>query len=248
MPNILVADDNPVSLRFFADALAALGVASELAHDGVEALARARRTRFDLLLLDARMPGLDGIEVLARIRDEPGASREAPALATTAEAGDAVRVRLALAGFADVIAKPVTLDALHRAIASHVSGLQGLAGPSVPLSAEALDDARALAATGGDASILAALRGLLVAELDALPAELAELGARGDEAALRDRLHRLDASAGFCGAPALTRACAALRAAVDAGADWPHAPTETFLTACADVRARLAQSPGGAQG
>ena len=236
VPNILVADDNPVSLCFFADALAQLGAASELAHDGLDAVARASRSPFDLLLLDARMPGLDGIEALKRIRAERGPSQRAPALATTAEAGDDARARLVQAGFADVIAKPVTVDALRAALARHlVVAARG---------SDALDDARALAATGGDASIVAALRGLLIAELDALPAELAGFGARADLAAMRDRLHRLDASAGFCGEPALADACAALRGALDSGGVWPHAAADRFLAACADVRARLATSIG----
>lgn len=233
VPNILVADDNPVSLRFFADALAQLGVSSELAHDGVETVARASRTRFDLLLLDARMPGLDGAEALARIRAEAGPSQRAPALATTAEAGKDAHSRLVEAGFEGVIAKPVTVDALRAALARYLTA-----------GSDGLDDARALAATGGDASILAALRGLLIAELDALPAEIADFGAHKDIAALRDRLHRLDASAGFCGAPALADAGTALRAALDASVDWPHAATAAFLAACADVRTRLARATG----
>jgi CheY-like chemotaxis protein/HPt (histidine-containing phosphotransfer) domain-containing protein len=255
VPNILVADDNPVSLRFFADALAQFGLSSELAHDGIETVERARRTRFDLLLLDARMPGLDGAEALARIRAEPGPSREAPALATTAEAGEAVRARLVDAGFAGVVAKPVTVDALRGALARHLPAWID-AAIDTPIGttraadrgSDGLDDARALAATGGDASILAALRGLLVAELDALPAEIADLRARRDVAALRDRLHRLDASAGFCGAPALANASAALRAALDTEADWPRLPTDAFLTACAEVRARLAGAMGPMRG
>jgi CheY-like chemotaxis protein/HPt (histidine-containing phosphotransfer) domain-containing protein len=234
VPNILVADDNPISLRFFADALAQLGISSELAHDGVEAVAHASRTRFDLLLLDARMPGLDGTEALARIRGGAGPSQRVPALATTAEVGASARLRLVEGGFADVVAKPVTVDALRAALARHL-----VAEAPDP---DALDDARALAATGGDASILAALRGLLIAELDALPAEIADLGARKDAAALRDRLHRLDASAGFCGAPALTDACAALRAALDTDGEWPNAATDRFLVACANVRTRLVKS------
>jgi CheY-like chemotaxis protein/HPt (histidine-containing phosphotransfer) domain-containing protein len=236
VPNILVADDNPISLRFFADALAQLGVATELAHDGIEAVAHASRTRFDLLLLDARMPGLDGVEALARIRGEAGPSQRTPALATTAEVGADARARLIEAGFADVVAKPVTVDALRAALARHLA-------EDAPDS-DGLDDARALAATGGDASILSALRGLLIAELDALPAEVAGIGARKDAAALRDRLHRLDASAGFCGAPTLIQACAALRDALESDGDWPAAATDRFLAACAKVRARLAMPTG----
>ena len=241
VPNILVADDNPVSLRFFADALATLGVSSELARDGIETVAHAGRTRFDLLLLDARMPGLDGSEALARIRGETGPSQNAPALATTAEAGEAARSRLVEAGFAGVIAKPVSIDALRTALARYLPDIGGGAPPA-QAGADGLDDARALAATGGDASIVVALRGLLIAELDALPVEIADFSTRGDVTALRDRLHRLDASAGFCGAPALGDACAALRAALDTGAQWPAAATDAFLSACADVRARLAKS------
>jgi CheY-like chemotaxis protein len=243
VPNILVADDNPVSLSFFADALARLGVATELAHDGLETVARARRTRFDLLLLDARMPGLGGADALARIRASAGPSQRTTALATTAEAGDAARAQLVDAGFAGVIAKPVTVDALRAALARHLpAGAAGLAG------GDALDDDRALAATGGDASILAALRGLLIAELDALPAEIAGWDERGDVAALRDRLHRLDASAGFCGAPALAAASAALRTRIDADAAWTRPAIDAFLVACAGVRAQLAKSTGSARG
>ena len=77
MPKILVADDNPISLGFFADALAQLGSDVERACDGLGALAAAQRERFDLLLLDVNMPGLDGIGALRRIRAEPGPSRDA---------------------------------------------------------------------------------------------------------------------------------------------------------------------------
>lgn len=231
---ILVADDNPVSLRFFAEALAQLGLACELAGDGVETVARAQRKPFDLLLIDARMPGLDGPDALARIRAMPGPSRHAVALATTADADEKTRRDLVAAGFADIVAKPVSIDALRAALVLHLGGAE----------APSLDDTRALAATGGDASILAALRGLLVAEIDALPTELADLAARRDFAALRDRLHRLDASAGFCGAPGLARAGAKLRGALGDEAAWPHAAVADFLVACADVRGELTR--GGA--
>jgi CheY-like chemotaxis protein len=240
VPNVLVADDNPVSLRFFEDVLAQIGLESESARDGTEAVALARRSRFDLLLLDARMPGLDGADALARIRALPGPSREAVALATTAGADETTRLALIGAGFANVVAKPVTVEGLRTALGRYLEIGPGSAH-TTDIDERDLDDARALVATGGDASILAALRGLLIAELDALPAELADMCARGDAAALRDRLHRLDASAGFCGAPALARAGAKLRAALAAPA-WPETAIADFLAACAEVRARLAAS------
>jgi len=243
VPNILVADDNPVSLRFFAEALAQLGFACALAHDGLEAVAEAQRTRFDLLLLDARMPGLDGVQALARIRAFPGPSRDAIALATTADADEATHRDLTEAGFVDVIAKPVSVSALRAALTRQLAERVDDVRPATDRDDHNdLDDAGALAATGGDAAILAALRGLLMTELDALPAELSDISARNDAAGLRDRLHRLDASAGFCGTPALVRAGARLRSALANDASWPNAAAAEFLAACADVRAALVQS------
>ena len=240
MPNILVADDNPVSLRFFADALAQIGLQCAMANDGLEAAAHAERERFDLLLLDAQMPGLDGSQALARIRARPGPSRDAVALATTADASGATRATLLQAGFAAVVAKPVTVQALRDALSRYLPARHGDAAAAPTSTAEQLDERGALTAAGGDAAIVMALRSLLVGELDALPGELADLEARRDIAGLRDRVHRLDASAGFCGAPALTRAGAALRATLDAQSDWPRAACADFLAVCADVRGQLA--------
>ncbi len=241
VPNILVADDNPVTLRFFSEALAQLGLGCELANDGIEAVQRCARASFDLVLLDARMPGLDGIQALVRIRAESGPSRNAVAVATTADTSEPARRDLIAAGFVDVIVKPVSIGSLRGALAQHLPALaEETAGDRERFDPARLDDEYALAAVGGDASILAALRGLLVAELDALPAEVAALIAHDDAAAMRDRLHRLDASAGFCGAPGLVHAAATLRAAFDPSSGWPRADIDAFLDACARVRAQIA--------
>lgn len=163
---VLVADDNLLSLLFFADALAARG-------------------------LDY-----------------------ATALATTADDAQATRAALLAAGFVGVVLKPISVDAL-RATPGHFVPTGGHPDPA-DWVIEALDDQRALAAAGGDAAIVHALRGLLVSELDALPAELAAIAAHRSAPALRDRLHRLDASARFCGVPALLGAATTPRTALDA--------------------------------
>lgn len=230
-PRVLVADDNPLSLAFFTEALRELGCTSGSAADGLQALALARASAFDLLLLDLRMPGLGGAEALAQLRASPGASRTATAIATTAAAE--TPDGLLAAGFAAVLHKPVDLAGLRQALARH------LPVPAAVHGAPALDDAQALAAAGGDAAIVAALRGLLAAELDALPSEIAAIGSARDSEALRERLHRLDASAGFCGAPALSEAGSRLRAAL-AAAEWPQSEIGQFLKRCSEVRALLA--------
>ena len=238
-PHVLVADDNPLSLLFLADALAACGIDHATAADGALALECARREAFDLLLLDARMPKFKGTEVLARLRAQAGPSRHAIALATTADDTSATRSALLAAGFAEVLIKPISVDALRAAVGQFVP--VGERGDMQERSIETLDDPRALAAAGGDAAIVHALRGLLARELDALPAELAVIAAKRTAPELRDRLHRLDASAGFCGVPALLEAATTLRTALDAPA-WPDRAITGFLATCARIR-RLLPEP-----
>jgi len=235
-PRILVADDNPVSLRFFADALDALGFDCTLAPDGARVIDEADAIPFDALLLDVHMPVHGGVEALGHVRAGNGPSRNAVALATSAETSAGKIAGLRAAGFAEVLAKPISIDALRIALSRHLpTTLEALES--------ALDDGQALSAAGDDRAIVGALRGLFASELDALPAEIDALAARDDVSGLRDRLHRLDASAGFCGAPALQTAIARLRATLD-GAGWPSDAVDDFLAACARVREALALQTG----
>jgi CheY-like chemotaxis protein len=231
--HVLVADDNPLSLAFFSAALAMAGHDVETASDGYVALARAGTTRFDLLLIDHRMPGLDGPQTLRAIRSADTASRAAPALATTADSALAAE-RLLAEGFAGVLYKPVGVKELLLAIRPYLED-----APEGHEPAPLLDDALARERTG-DASIVAALRGLLAGELDALPEELQRLRKAADAGAIRDRLHRLEASAGFCGAPALVRAIADLRRDCEQEACGSEQAVESFLRACGQTRRALA--------
>ena len=231
-PRILVADDNPLSLRFLAEALTAASCECVEAGDGAIALQLACASRFDLLLLDARMPGLDGADVLARVRAHIGPSQHAQALATTADDDASTSAALRAAGFSAVLIKPVLVAGLHAAISPYLS---------LPASAHRfLDEAHALRAAGGDAAIVDALRALFVCELEALPGELAAIGASADADALRERLHRLDASAGLCGVPALADAAATLRSRLDEPR-WPAGPLNDFVAVSERVRLLLAR-------
>ena len=226
MGNILVADDNPLSLLFFREAIAVAGHESIAEVDGLAARDAAQNQLFDLIVLDARMPGLDGVQTLAEIRAGNGLNRSTPALVTTAEAA-ADRRAMRDHGFLDVIYKPIGIAALHATLARHLPGSSDRFGAGT-----VLDDALAAAKTGGNASIIAALRGLFAGELDALPDELDGFAAKTDREALLDRLHRLDASAGFCGAPALSQAIAAFRKQIEAETAWPHAAQADLLATC----------------
>ena len=68
---ILVVDDDRSTRHLIRLQLRSAGYAVETAGDGAAALARLRRKTFDLVLLDVWMPGMDGLEMLARLREEP---------------------------------------------------------------------------------------------------------------------------------------------------------------------------------
>lgn len=214
MTRILVADDNPLSLRFLVAALAIPGIVCSEATDGDAAVAVARSRRHDLLLLDARMPGCGGADALARIRAQDGPSRDAIAIATTADDSAAAQVGLLARGFAQVLSKPIAADALLEVVRRHLRGAVAEDPPAW------IDEVQALRVAGGDPVIAGALRVLLAQELAELPEELRRFTQATDATSLGDRLHRLDASAGICGVPPLREAIARVRSGLEGGR-WP---------------------------
>jgi hypothetical protein len=72
---ILIADDDPRIREVWADALGRLGYRTAQAQDGREAIVLVTKVLPDLMILDLRMPGLSGNEVLQRIRERPDLAR-----------------------------------------------------------------------------------------------------------------------------------------------------------------------------
>lgn len=221
MPRLLVVDDNPLTLHFFRDALATLGIECDTAASAAEAIERAAASAFDLLLIDAHLPDMHGARLLEHIRAGEGASRRVTALATTAATG--TDAGLLAAGFADVLKKPIGVATLHARLRRHLA---------VSVRGTCLDEGGALDALG-DARLIAPLRGLLARELETVPGEFSALARLGDLSGMRDRLHRLAASAGLCGAVTLGAAIAELRAALAAEGPCNPEALAAFLAACA---------------
>ena len=83
MARILVVDDEIDIVRMVAKVLGARGHQVEAGRDGVEAVLRIRRAPPDLVLVDAGLPGVDGLEVCRRIKADP-ATRGVPVIMLTA--------------------------------------------------------------------------------------------------------------------------------------------------------------------
>jgi CheY-like chemotaxis protein len=110
--HILIVDDNATN-RMVAGALCEMfGATTQTAEDGVEAVEAARGSRFDLILMDIKMPRMDGIEATRAIRRLPGALGRVPIVALTAN-GDAEAARVYIeSGMDAVVEKPIKPDRL----------------------------------------------------------------------------------------------------------------------------------------
>ncbi len=103
---ILLAEDDEVSHLIALSTLGALGYRVDGVRDGVQALEALGRTRYDLVLLDCRMPRMDGYEVARRVRRGEVGDPDVPLLALTAGAREEDRKRSLAAGMNEHLAKP----------------------------------------------------------------------------------------------------------------------------------------------
>ncbi|MDX2175089.1 MAG: PAS domain S-box protein [Candidatus Sumerlaeia bacterium] len=118
--HILVAEDNPANIAVVCDFLSAKGHKITVAHDGAEALAHARETSFDLILMDVQMPVMDGFEATRAIRRLPGHAKT-PIIALTSFAMPGDRERCLAAGMDDYMSKPISVRALAVMIKAHLA-------------------------------------------------------------------------------------------------------------------------------
>jgi two-component system, sensor histidine kinase len=120
--HVLVVDDNATN-RVVAQTLCRMfGASSEVAADGVEAVEMARTGAFDLILMDIRMPRMDGVEATRAIRATSGPVGRTPIIALTANADAEVSRLYLAAGMAGVVEKPIQSDRLLAAMTAALEG------------------------------------------------------------------------------------------------------------------------------
>ena len=112
---ILVVDDEAPVREVLTEYFATEGYAVEAATNGLEALSAVRGGRADLVLLDVRMPGLDGVQVLRRIRE---LTDSVPVIMVTANEDATLARETLMLGAFDYVAKPFDFDYLDRAVAA----------------------------------------------------------------------------------------------------------------------------------
>ena len=111
---VLLAEDNPVSALLAKTLLRREGCSVETAASGDEAVASMARARYDLVLMDMRMPGMDGLAATRTVRSR---GDETPIVALTANAFAEDRRACLEAGMNDHLAKPIDVELLRGALA-----------------------------------------------------------------------------------------------------------------------------------
>jgi signal transduction histidine kinase/ligand-binding sensor domain-containing protein/CheY-like chemotaxis protein len=114
---VLVVEDQALNREVAQGMLAALGVGSDTAANGQEALVKLDSERFDAVLMDCEMPLMDGLSATRALREREGDGRRLPVVALTADATPQGRTACLAAGMDDYLAKPFTREALHAALA-----------------------------------------------------------------------------------------------------------------------------------
>ncbi len=230
---ILLAEDNPVNQEVALNMLEALGCRVELAADGREALEKASRSGFDLILMDCQMPEMDGYEATRLIRESEqasGAEQDAtPIVALTANAMEGDRDRCLAAGMDDYLSKPFTQDrlceVLRRWLKNPVIQDDGAVpdepnaeAPSssgderVSVDRKALDTIRALQRKGKPDLLARVINVYLEDSLRLLEA-LRQALSQDDRVALKRQAHTLKSSSANVGALRLAALCKELEAA-----------------------------------
>ena len=118
---VLVVDDTPVNLTVVQGLLKRTGIQVDTAKSGFECLDMCREKKYDVILLDHRMPEMDGIETLHRLKQEPGINQETPVIALTANAISGAYEEYIGEGFQDFLSKPVNGNKLERMILKYLS-------------------------------------------------------------------------------------------------------------------------------
>ena len=233
---ILLAEDNITNQQVALGMLAQIGLGAHVVADGVEALAALDAVCYDLVLMDVRMPNVDGLEATRRIRSTElrsenrgsgAAGRRVAIIAMTAGALNGDREKCLQAGMDDYISKPISPRALTKVLEKWLPHLgpggdeigdhpASAALPEVE-SAMVLDMAGFLERLGGNKSLA---RKVLDGYLGDVPRQLQLLSksiAAGNFREIEDHAHRLKGATASVGGEAMRAVALGMEKAASAG-------------------------------
>jgi two-component system sensor histidine kinase EvgS len=120
--SVLLVEDDPVNMFMLQKMLKVMGHEVHQAENGPDALAALERRKFDAVVMDVHMPGMDGLETTRTIRESRKPYADVPILALTAHALNTDQEKILDAGMDGYLAKPATMEELGKALYGIVRG------------------------------------------------------------------------------------------------------------------------------
>jgi CheY-like chemotaxis protein len=247
---VLVADDNDTNQKLATKMLDRLGVAADVAGNGLEVLQSLERKKYDVILMDVQMPEMDGIEATREIARRLGEERpRVIALTANAAAGD--RERCLAAGMDDYLAKPFSRAQLAKALG--LEDAPAAAAPQRP-GTEVLD-AETIAMLEklyeDDPAALGDLMGSFVTRAQSSISSIAAAVDAMDSRQIAASAHKLKGAASAVGAQALWKLAAELETRGKANerrgnAELMKALGDCFERTCAALQG-VAKTPSGSR-
>jgi CheY-like chemotaxis protein len=226
---ILLVEDDHINRSVALGVLEKFGLRADVAENGEEALAALKKGTYDLVLMDCRMPVMDGYEATRRIRSLDGAAARVPVVAMTASAMSGEREKCIASGMDDYLIKPISRAALLETLIRWLPGeglneerlsfpddVKNRLAENVP-DGEVWNRDALLDLFGGDEK----MSGVVVAEfLESMPGKIEELNtafSHGDMELVKTTAHTIKGCAGNVGAGAMHSVAEALEAAARSG-------------------------------
>lgn len=122
---ILYVEDDAVNRRVMQAMLSATGTEMAEAFDGQAGLEAVEAQEFDLVLMDLRMPVMDGMTTIRHIRARDDAKAKLPIIVVTADTSPTIRQDCIAAGADEVLHKPIVVKDLYALIGEVVTGRAG---------------------------------------------------------------------------------------------------------------------------
>lgn len=211
--SVLVVDDVAPNRELAEELLQQMGLEVVCAGNGRTALHLGKEHKFDLVLMDVNMPGLDGYETTRRWRESGDSST--PIVAVTAHASEIFRDASLDAGMDDHLAKPISLDTLYKLVAKWLTPREsGAPMQSSDTTTQAvfsgIDVAEALERLDGNQPLLRTLIRSFLNNYQHIGEQLHALHAEGDLQALKDKGHEVKGAAANISAKELARVAESL--------------------------------------
>lgn len=116
----LIVDDNEVNCMVAKKLFSTLGITSEIANNGIQAVEMAEKKKYDIILMDHLMPEMDGVTATERIREVESGENKALIIALTASLMDSVVKLFEQAGADVTMAKPMALNKLKKVLTEYL--------------------------------------------------------------------------------------------------------------------------------